>query len=689
MDVLKIESFRSELLSVLENSDSRRLKLKRISEFFELLLECESHQIINSYLLEFIPQYVDYLKNYSPFGVKPEFTQSILSSNAKLEEISVLGQFIEGLRFLDEQLERNYVYLTKILEGRETDQIKDNKVLFPVIENEEGKTEGTIVIGAIDSLTVKISKTTNMDRFLVVPSEREGDKILQKQIDLAWYNAKQESKKYVDQIGRYHEVIISFDEHLGFYRGDSFGAALTIALIGEMLKLYNSKTVLTPIERIVFTGGINEKGEISQVTKEYIEKKLEIVFYSDCKVFAVPKTDEAYAQRKLEDLNKEYPNRRLAVVGVKNLHEILLRRDLVEIKKQNAAVRAGKFIAKNWVGALFVIILTALLTFFFSVDFDDNPVSITLDGQLINVKNKKGKILWTKRVEIDLVKPENAYLPKMIYRIDDINNDNHNELILCHEIIDSLKDTIHPERIACYDYKGIFLWQYYFQDSVSTHEKLQQPIYTTLLIDLRSERNNKVLYALAKNTYYASAIFKLDVLTGERLEGTLWNAGHFEDGIIGDFNNDGKEELVLSFINNGFERCGLASINLEEMKGQLPTTDRYKFSNMKQAHLIKMVILPVTDYLKYLGDRFNYIMPGNLIYQDNVGFRVVTQENINPLERTSINYTFDTNLNCIDVECGDAIQVKRDLLVTKNILRKPFTNTIEYENLLKSEIIYK
>jgi hypothetical protein len=688
MNILSIEENRNNLLNFLENSDSRRLKLKKISEFLKILIEQNQPNLINSYAIEFLPQYIELLKTYSPFGLNTAFTKEIISLNGKLIEQPKLSGFRDSLIAQNDDIKSKLNMLESILNNEYSDEDIESKVIFPVIE-QELIGEEKHVLGAIDSLTIKVNKAVKRDRFIIVPSSAELDKKLENQIKICWEAAKSYCKKNLKKLNDYHEVLISFDGNLGMYTGDSMGTALAIAMIEELLKFYNSKTILKPLGEVAFTGAIKENGELGLVSKELIEHKVENIFFSKSKIFVLPKEDKIDAIEKLEQLSRAYPERKLELVGVEDLNEILLRRDLVEIKKQNVLVRSGKFVSKNWTGAAVAIILTAILTFLFAVDLDDNPVALTIDRQLLNVKNKNGKILWTKRVNIDLTLPVGSYPPKMIYKFEDINNDNRKELLLCFEIFDSLKEIINPEKIACYDYEGNQIWQYFFEDSVFTSEKLQQPIYTVLILDIRKEGKTKVLYALAKNTYYASAVFKLNAQTGERLDGTLWNAGHFEDGIVGDFNMDGKTEMVLSFINNGFERCGLVSINLEKMDGQLPTSDNYKFSNIGQVQFNRMVLLPVTDYLKYLGARFNFTLPGNLVYQDNVGFRIVTIESTEVTDRTSINYSFDKNLNCIDVECSDDIQIARDSLVARNILKKPFTNTIEYENLLKSEIVYK
>lgn len=171
---------------------------------------------------------------------------------------------------------------------------------------------------------------------------------------------------------------------------------MTIAFISELLTYYNSQTVLNPIEGVAFTGGLIESGNVHKVSKEIVEKKVEISFYSNCKKIAIPKEDEAFALHNLDELFKLYPKRKLKIVGVGNLDEILLRRDLVEIKKQKLIVRTGKFVKKNWVSAVVTVLLAVLFGYLFVLDWDDNPASLTADGSTLFVINKNGKVLWKK-----------------------------------------------------------------------------------------------------------------------------------------------------------------------------------------------------------------------------------------------------------------------------------------------------
>ena len=117
MNILSIENARTELINFLENSSSRRLKLKKISTFFELLVEHNSQSLIESYLIEFIPQYIDFLKGYSPFGTTPSFTQNIVEVNEKLIDLSELNEFKEQLSNLNDRMKFKLNLLIKILRG--------------------------------------------------------------------------------------------------------------------------------------------------------------------------------------------------------------------------------------------------------------------------------------------------------------------------------------------------------------------------------------------------------------------------------------------------------------------------------------------------------------------------------------------------------------------------------------------
>lgn len=687
MNILSIEKARNELISFLENTGSRRLKAKRISEFFAILIEQKSFSLIESYVLEFIPKYLDCLKNFSPFGASPEFTQNIIQLNDILIETNAAAEYKERLTHLNFEIQAKLHSLNRILAGEQFEFQDDRKAFFPLIEDGESKNI-TQTIGAIDSITIKISKAKQKDKFILVPSETENDKQLEEQINICWDKAKTFCKKYIKKLSVFHEVIISFDGNLGIYRGESLGAALTIAMIEELLRHYNSQTVLQPISNVAFTGGISEGGKVNKVSKEIVEKKVEIAFYSNCQTLAIPKEDETFALYKLDELYKLYPKRNLRLVGVSDLAEILLRRDLVEIKKQKIIVRTGKFIKKNWVSAVVTVLLAVLFGYLFVVDWDDNPSLFSISSNTLFVKNKNNKVLWTKRVETFSDEKISANELHAYQKIIDINNDGINELLLCGELFDQTDSGYGYSPIICYDYKGERIWKYDFEDVFISANDTLKPSYKVKMIDTATIKSIKQIVCVAANLdSYASAVFKLDVRNGNRLDGTLWNDGHIVGGIIGDFNSDSKKELAINFFNNSFHQTGISVIDVEKISGMMPCKIERSAEGISSANLYCYILVPNTDYSELWGDFSTNPGNGTILKDENE--KVImweTREGRDSIP-AGIGYKLSYNFKDIIIVVSSVFASKRDNCVKNGILAFPLSDTQEYRNLLLSKIL--
>ena len=187
---------------------------------------------------------------------------------------------------------------------------------------------------------------------------------------------------------------------------------------------------------------------------------------------------------------------------------------------------------------------------------------------------------------------------------------------------------------------------------------------------------------------FAHAVFAIDLLTGKRFEdaGTLWNAGAINNGIVGDFNEDGTIELVMGGMHNGFERALLFSVNINKLNGQTPAPDRYIFKGIPAADIGEFILLPHTDYGKHFW-RSNAVPSQHLVFvQHSKEFELATIEGSdNPI---LFYYRFDKNLNFKWVDCADNAQQLRDTLVVKGVLDPPFTNTNEYFEILRKQIQY-
>lgn len=678
MDFTVLEQKYSLLLESLSEPSSNRIKQLKFIEYVDYFLSLSKPDLLETYLIEFIPEYIYLIKSVKIRGLNPSVLSSLLDQVHRIRALGFTSQYHTQL---DESLiflQKKYDQLISWLNDPDKDA-QDNIIYFPVIE----KISEESVTGFLEIIRVEISNGEN--QFFIEPYPSDIDYNIQEQIHFCWNTAISYCRQYLRKIKPSHTVRLIFENRLGVYIGSSLGSALTFAFIEAILKHYNAHVIIKTNGIVALSGGIDRKNNIISIGYEMIGIKVETVFYSDAKLFCVPKVDEVFAEEKLKLLNKQYPKRELKIVGIEDLEDLLNRRNIVEIKKYNWFERTLRYIISKWQSILIASIISIILLFIFAIDFDDNPMMFEQDGKLLNIQNKNGKMLWTARLNFD---PNSGINDRSRHsrKIVDINGDGINEVILAEEEPDFRNNDV--GRVVCFDKDKNLIWEYYFRDTVSTFREWTNNYYISI-IDTSTLNGTKVLFLMARNVpNFANAIFKLELSTGKRFDSssTLWNAGGITDAMIGDFNEDDKKEMIVAGLNNGFERAVLFSVDLDKIVGQTPAPERYTFNNIPKAELNRYVLLPHTDYGR-IFQRSN-LVPRNGIYYTASSKEIIaqTQEGID--KPILFYYGFDTELNFLWVDCADNAQQLRDSLVIHGILSPPLTNTEEYFKILEDGIEY-
>lgn len=678
MDFTVLEQKYSVLLESLNEPSSNRIKQLKFIEYVDSFLSLSNPNLLEAYLIELLPEYIYLIKSIKIRGLNPSVLSSLLDQVHRIRELGFTRQYHTQLDESLIYLKRKYEQLISWLNNPGKD-VQADIIYFPVIE----KILEESVTGFLEIIRIEISNGEN--QFFVDPYSSDIDYNIQEQIHFCWDTAISYCKKYLNKIKPSHTVRLIFENRLGVYKGSSLGSALTFAFIEAILKHYNASVIIKTKGIVALSGGIDRDNNIISIGYEFIGKKVETVFYSDAKLFCVPKADEVFAEEKLKLLNKQYPKRNLKIVGIEDLEDLLNRRNIVEIKKYNWFERTFRFIISKWQSFLIASIFSVILLFIFAIDFDDNPIMFEQDGKLLNVQNKNGKVLWTARLNFD---PNSGIDDRGRHskKIVDINGDGINEVILAEEESDFRNYDI--GRVVCFDKDKNLIWEYYFRDTVSTFREWTNNYYISI-IDTSTLNGTKVLFLMARNVpNFANAIFKLELSTGKRFDSssTLWNAGGITDAMIGDFNEDDKKEMIVAGLNNGFERAVLFSVDLDKIIGQTPAPERYIFNNIPKAELNRYVLLPHTDYGRIFY-RSN-LVPRNGIYYTANSKEIVVQTQEGTDKPILFYYGFDTELNFLWVDCADNAQQLRDSLVIQGILNPPLTNTEEYFKILEDGIEY-
>lgn len=421
MNILELENNYHQLKEFLTEHLSKRSKLLKLSEFFSILLPFENQNQLEAYISEFIHPYLSLIKDFEIRGINPIRIEALRNQLFELKKLSFIRNYSteidEALSLLKDKLLQSDSWLRN---NKSTNP--KNIIYFPVLEHNQSGIE----IGYLETLYIEIRSGEN--KFHITPAEFENDAQLEKQLEICWKSALKFCRTFVKKIKSTHTVNLHFENRFGIYIGNSLGIALTLAFIEAILKHYNSKTIVSVNGCIAVTGGIDNNSKIISTSKAIIETKVETVFFSDVQIFCVPKIDELWAEEKLSELKKIYPNRNLKIIGLTDLEDLLSRRNVVDIRKQKLVIRVGKFVRKNWISAVATVFLAIIFSYLLVVDFDYNPDSFYGDGNNIYFLNKKGRKLWSYSCLIDKYVYSNQNALKYYVKLKDIDDDGINEI---------------------------------------------------------------------------------------------------------------------------------------------------------------------------------------------------------------------------------------------------------------------
>lgn len=569
VEILELEQKYSELKSALSELNSKRNKLLLIADYFSFINPNDNANILEAYFVEFIPDFLSYIKSLEIRGLNPEVLLKLQAQLKTLRELNFANVSKDDLSSSSYALDEKLKVMGKWLNNGPLNK-SDSKIYFPVLE----KKESGFGNGYLESLNVEIKN--GEQKFYITPSEYEGDEQLEKQVTLCFSTAINYCKKFIRKIKPTHTIYLHFEDKLGMYSGNSLGIALTLIFIETILKHYNSATVININSCIAVTGGIDQNSKIISTSKTIIEIKLETVFFSDTQIFCVPKVDEMWAEEKLKELKTKYPNRDLKIIGLSDLEDLLSRRNVVDIRKQKLIVRSGKFVKKNWISAVATVLLAILFGYLIVMDWDENPDTFYSDGNNIYVLNKKGRNLWSYNCFIEKYVYTNQDAMKYYIKFKDIDDDGINEIFYVQPEINNTHNRTDQAMLIGLKNLNDTLWTYTFRDSVSSEREILSNNYSLSIIDFIDLNDKNLIVCWAQNTTsFANAVFLIDTKTGKRINKTHWVSGHITGGMILDLNQDRREDLLLTGIDNGYEEAVIWGVEIDQLDGYRPTIQSY------------------------------------------------------------------------------------------------------------------
>ncbi len=686
MNIEELEEKRGNLAALLSGSFSPRFKLFLLTEYIGELDSYGNKNLIEGYLAEFIDEYLALLKIYEPTGLEPYKTELIITTLHRINGYNIFGEQKNEMTRIEQSLNRVLESLKNAILQNKPDA--SGQLYFPVLEYSKQTKDKS---GFLEFLDIKILKSGNQkkDIFYIIPSGEKIEKRLKEQINNSWKVAvKFVGANYI-KIGKYHEIFINFDKKYGEYIGNSLGLVLTLGFIQELMKIYQTRTRISISPGIAVTGGLDEAGSVIPVREEIISAKVAVAFFSTMYYLVVPKEDEEIALKNLKRLNQNYPERKLKITGVDSLEDLLNRRNIIVITKTSIPVFAAKKAYKHKYSLVLFLMLFFVSGYFLAKNYDDNPYSLDISDHILSIKNKYGNVLWQAGVNYPDNYPLTQFRINSIARLFDVNKDGKNDVIITNEHLGKKRDVSKFGRVACFDHRQKLLWQYVFRDSIATRVEKFTPYYSLSILDIKKDMPDpEILLVGQHENYYPSPLIKLRLRDGKRMGHIFWHPGGGSRGFIGDFNEDGKDELIATSISNGLERCVLYSIDYDKLKGTAPTTINYRFLNQHIADFNQYIILPKSDVNNYFKERYNVNITPPFITYNNLLFFNLAEEHLPDGSDISINYEFDRKFELKDIIIGDKFRVVRDSLVADGKIKGPYTETPEYKKYLRDQIKY-
>jgi hypothetical protein len=242
-----------------------------------------------------------------------------------------------------------------------------------------------------------------------------------------------------------------------------------------------------------------------------------------------------------------------------------------------------------------------------SLTADRNPFGFRIERTLLVVLNQAGRELWRYDTRIENLIEDRSYredaqykrrveggfisFPKIV--IKDVRGDGKNEVLFSIQTQDESREG----SLICFNSRGRRLWSFEGGRELSFGRKTYSADYRIKgfdVSDIDGDGTSEILVFSVHNPDYPC---QLAVLDGEgTLRQEFWNAGYLTDYALYDLDANGRQELLLTGMNNEYGKGFLAVFDPEDIRGMSPqVSDSYRCPEISPGSQLAYVLFPRTD----------------------------------------------------------------------------------------------
>jgi len=425
-------------------------------------------------------------------------------------------------------------------------------------------------------------------------------------------------------------LLFSFSEKNFLYSGESLSLPLATLSLSQKLIASQRRFYFVYSREAAFTGKIDLNGEIQRISADALEEKVRAVFYSGLRYLVIPAQNLKEARSFLFNLLAKHPWRRLELIGVDNIREIIADSRICQKIKipliTHLARTRGPLIRRSMLAVLaLAVMITALVIINKNPSFHfwkiRHPVIIELHDSRLFARNPEEQLLWT----FPLRRP---FRPDSLQqKFVDLDGDGEDEILISGDYLSEEKLSA---ELFCLKKSGKLLWSYQPGRKIKTLTDEFSNHYTIKKFEAanfsRTSPEKSVLVIGNHVTWYPTQIVLLDARG--KLLGEYWHTGHLGQAalLIEDLDEDGWKEIIAGGTNNDFQQACLLVLDPRSISGSSPGSGNpdFRFRDLPEGTQEYYLLIPRTTINQTMNLR-NYIVTIQLFREEKI-LEITTHE---------------------------------------------------------------
>lgn len=196
---------------------------------------------------------------------------------------------------------------------------------------------------------------------------------------------------------------------------------------------------------------------------------------------------------------------------------------------------------------------------------DHRPQSGRLEGSSLIISNAKGQELWRKSFSDGFSR--DYYAQGLAPRIwfGDLDGEKHTDVLFLYH--PSVSPRSHSTTLICYADRGKEKWRWTPGRALPELEGDPATFYIAAFGVLKGAPGgrSRLVVSSPHGLWYPDQVAILD--SNGKLVSEYWHSGHLENLTLADLDGDGREEIILTGISNGYRQATLVVLDPDRVSG--------------------------------------------------------------------------------------------------------------------------